>query len=70
MKKTFSFAIVHFTVAFGVTWLLTGSFILGGLVALIEPAVNSIAYFFHEKAWQRFDKKDSAAASDSLGVSV
>ena len=54
MNKTITFAIVHFFVAFNVTWLLTGSVVLGGLVALIEPAVNTVAYFFHEKAWARF----------------
>ncbi len=48
MNKTLTFAIIHFTVAFTVTWLLTGSFVLGGLIALIEPAVNTVAYFFHE----------------------
>jgi len=70
MKKTFSFAVVHFAVAFTVTWLLTGSFVLGGLVALIEPAVNTVAYFFHEKAWQRYalfkQRKSKAPADQSI----
>ena len=63
MKKTFTFAIVHFFVAFTVTYLLTGSFVLGGLIALIEPAVNTVAYFFHEKAWQAFGPKEAAVAA-------
>ena len=54
MKKTISFAIMHFSVAFLVTWALTGDFVIGGLVAIVEPAVNTVAFFFHEKAWQRF----------------
>lgn len=54
MLKTFTFAIVHFTVAFTVAYLLTGSWITGGLIALIEPACNTVAYYFHERAWQRF----------------
>ncbi|MCC5879177.1 MAG: DUF2061 domain-containing protein [Idiomarina sp.] len=54
MNKTLTFAVVHFFVAFTVTWLITGSFVLGGLIAMIEPAVNTVAYFFHEKAWARF----------------
>jgi uncharacterized membrane protein len=49
--KTSSFAIIHFSVAFAVTYILTGDAFLGGLMATIEPGVNSIAYFFHEKAW-------------------
>jgi uncharacterized membrane protein len=51
MSKTFSFAAVHFTVAFSVGYALTGSLAVGGAIALIEPALNTIAYFFHEKAW-------------------
>ncbi|WP_026971337.1 DUF2061 domain-containing protein [Aliagarivorans marinus] len=55
MKKTISFAIMHFSVAFLVTWALTGDFVIGGLVALVEPAVNTVAFFFHEKAWNKMD---------------
>lgn len=53
MSKTFSFAIVHFIVAFSVGFALTGSVAIGGAMALVEPAVNTVAYFFHEKAWER-----------------
>jgi len=49
--KTISFAVIHFNVAFAVTYALTGDAFIGGLMATIEPAINSIAYFFHEKAW-------------------
>jgi len=53
MTKTFSFAIVHFTVAFAVGYLLSGSVLVGGAIALVEPAVNTVAYHFHEKVWNR-----------------
>ncbi|MBM6551317.1 DUF2061 domain-containing protein [Marinomonas ostreistagni] len=49
--KTLTFALVHFSIAFTVTYLVTGSFLLGGTVALLEPAVNTVAYHFHEKLW-------------------
>lgn len=52
--KTITFAIVHMLVAFGVVYLLTGSIVIGSAVALIEPAVNTVAYFFHEKVWERW----------------
>ncbi|MCU4675200.1 DUF2061 domain-containing protein [Catenovulum sp. 2E275] len=55
MIKTITFAVMHFSVAFGVAWLLTGDMIIGGAIALIEPAVNTIAYYFHEKIWERFE---------------
>ncbi len=54
MTKTLTFAATHFSVAFTVAWLLTGDVLVGGVIALIEPAVNTVAYFFHEKLWQRF----------------
>jgi len=54
MAKTVSFAAVHFSVAFSVGYLMTGSIAVGGAIALVEPAVNTVAYFFHEKVWERF----------------
>ena len=54
MIKTMSFAVMHFTVAFGVAYALTGDVVIGGAVALVEPAVNTVAYYFHEKIWARF----------------
>ena len=60
MKKTVTFALVHFCVAFTVTYLITGSWVLGGLIALIEPAINTVAYLFHEKVWGYFDRQRKA----------
>lgn len=54
MAKTVSFAVVHFSVAFSVGYVMTGSVAVGGAIALVEPLVNTIAYFFHEKVWERF----------------
>jgi uncharacterized membrane protein len=53
MTKTISFGVVHFTVAFTVAYLLSGSFLVGGAIALVEPAINTVAYFFHERIWDR-----------------
>lgn len=63
MLKTLSFAAVHFTVAFTIGYLLTGSVLVGGAMALIEPACNTVAYHFHEKAWARFAARKREAAS-------
>lgn len=46
-----TFAILHFSVAFTVAYLLTGSFLIGGLMALIEPAINTVVFYFHERVW-------------------
>lgn len=54
MAKTASFAVVHFCVAFSVGYLMTGDILIGGALAIVEPAVNTVAYYFHEKVWNRF----------------
>ena len=55
MLKTATFAAVHFSVAFSVAYLLTGSWAISSALALVEPAVNTVAYYFHEKAWNLFE---------------
>lgn len=65
MKKTASFAILHMATAFAVAWALTGSVFVGGAVALVEPAVNTVVYFFHEKLWQRHENNQNNAHADA-----
>ena len=61
MTKTISFAAVHFSVAFSVGYLMTGSIAIGGAIALIEPLCNTVAYYFHEKFWARRCRTDSVS---------
>jgi uncharacterized membrane protein len=56
MTKTMSFAVVHFTVAFSVGYVMTGSVLVGGAIAMVEPAINTVAYHFHEQVWIRMQK--------------
>jgi uncharacterized membrane protein len=53
LLKTLTYLAVHLTVAFTVGYLLTGSVTIAGGFALIEPCCNAVAFFFHEKAWNR-----------------
>lgn len=64
MIKTMSFAMLHFTVAFTIAYLFTGSVLVGGLMALIEPACNTVVFYFHERAWQRHQHAKSATEPD------
>ena len=57
MRKTLSFAAVHFTVAFSVGYLMTGSVWVGGALALAEPSINTVAFHLHEKVWKRLDQR-------------
>ncbi|SNC63838.1 Uncharacterized membrane protein [Marinobacter sp. es.048] len=60
--KTVTFALTHFTVAFTVAYLLTGDILIGSLIAMVEPAINTVAYFFHEKIWARRLRNAEATA--------
>ena len=62
MTKTATFAVMHFTIALSVAWALTGSFVVGGLVALVEPILNTFAFHLHERIWQRRQGRIAVAA--------
>ena len=65
MYKTLSFATVHMGVAFAVGFAMTGSAWVGGALALVEPAVNTVAYHIHEKFWQRRHARRRPAGSNA-----
>lgn len=62
MKKTASFAIVHFSVAFSLTYIMTGDIVIGGTIALLEPALNTVAFYFHERMWTKTDNTEALTA--------
>lgn len=53
LVKTLTYLCIHLTVGFSVAYAFTGSIALAGGIALIEPCINALAFFFHEKAWKR-----------------
>lgn len=62
MIKTLSFGLMHVSIAFLVVYAMTGDWMTGGLVALVEPCVNTVAYHFHEKFWKRVPGPQRVAA--------
>lgn len=61
MNKTLSFAVLHFSVAFTIGWLFTGSWLVGGALALVEPACNTVVFHFHEKVWKKIEQRRGQA---------
>ncbi|WP_258381118.1 DUF2061 domain-containing protein [Neisseria meningitidis] len=45
MLKTLTFAALHFSTAFSVTYVLTGSIGISGAVALVEPLINTVVFY-------------------------
>lgn len=55
-KKTFSYYIMHISIAMMVGYFVTGSLAMAMALSLIEPTVQAFAFFFHEKAWIKHDQ--------------
>lgn len=71
MIKTMSFGVMHISVAFLVVWTMTGDWRIGGAAALVEPVVNTVAFYFHERIWNHIRAADQSASwpsSESAGV--
>lgn len=58
LHKTLAFAGVHLVNAVLVGWWLTGSFALGSLIALVEPAVNSVVHYRLDHWWNAPERRD------------
>ena len=53
LSKTITYLLIHLAIGFGVAYLFTGSVMIAGGIALVEPMVNAVAFFIHEKVWNR-----------------
>ncbi len=64
--KTLTYLSVHLTVGFTVAYALTGSIALAGGIALIEPCINAVAFYFHEQAWKKADARKARPAGGAF----
>ncbi|HWJ71141.1 MAG TPA: DUF2061 domain-containing protein [Sphingobium sp.] len=53
LLKTLTYLAIHLAVGFSVAYAFTGSLRMAGGIALIEPCINAVAFFVHEKLWTR-----------------
>lgn len=53
LTKTASYTVIHIAVAALVAFAVTGDWWVALTLSLLEPCVQSVAYFVHEKAWAR-----------------
>ena len=54
LKKTASYYVVHITVAAFVAYAVTGDLLMAFTLSLLEPTVQAVAFFCHEKVWARW----------------
>lgn len=53
LAKTITYLVIHLGIGFSVAYAFTGSVTVAGAIALVEPLCNAVAYFFHERIWNR-----------------
>lgn len=53
LYKTASYYILHISVAALVAYAVTGNLLMALTLSLLEPTVQAVAFFFHEKVWAR-----------------
>lgn len=54
LKKTGSYYLTHIAVAATVAYAVTGSIAASLTLSLLEPTVQAVVYFIHERVWQRY----------------
>ena len=66
LLKTASYYLIHIRVAACVAYAVTRNFWASLTLSLLEPTVQAVAYFFHEKAWNRAQARQ--ALQPALGA--
>jgi uncharacterized membrane protein len=59
LAKTGSYYCIHITVAACVAYAVTGNLWASLTLSLLEPSVQAVAFFFHEKAWERRQRRQA-----------
>lgn len=65
LLKTGSYYLIHICVAATVAYAVTGNLWASLTLSLLEPTVQAVAFFFHEKAWERTAQRRAAQAQEA-----
>ncbi|BEU98385.1 DUF2061 domain-containing protein [Acidovorax sp. DW039] len=68
LLKTGSYYIIHICVAAMVAYAVTGNLLASLTLSLLEPTVQAVAFFFHEKAWDRAGRSNASAAEKAAAA--
>jgi uncharacterized membrane protein len=51
--KTITWRITGSGATFGISYLISGNFVIAGSIATIQLVTNTVLYFIHERVWNR-----------------
>lgn len=68
LLKTATYYVMHITVAMAVAYAVTGSWVAALTLSLLEPSVQAVAYFCHERAWARWQQRSGPTAASSTSL--
>ncbi len=64
--KTGSYAIMHFMVAITVAYVLTQDWRAALAIGIVEPFVQTFAFYFHDRAWSRRGALAAVSAAEAF----
>jgi uncharacterized membrane protein len=64
--KTGSYALMHLMVAITVAYVLTQDWKAALAIGLVEPFVQTFAFYFHDKAWSRHSGGQSVTPAEAV----
>lgn len=70
LMKTGSYYLIHICVAALVAYAVTGNLWASLTLSLLEPTVQAVAFFFHEKAWDRSAQRKAGGAGPTQTASA
>ena len=53
LVKTITWRITGSGATFGISYLISGNFVVAGSIASIQLITNTVLYFIHERVWDR-----------------
>lgn len=66
LLKTSTYAIMHMGVAIAVAYVLSGSWEIALAIGTVEPIVQTVFFFFHERFWHKFGSRRQAHTHNAV----
>jgi uncharacterized membrane protein len=62
LLKTGTFAALNVGVCFTISYAFTGSVMIASGIAMVDPLVSTIVFYFHERAWNSEAQGENVSA--------